>query len=152
MLINPRNAERKPWQMFFIGLIYASLAIFASYMVSSNNSVLARYSGMFVIIFTVAFTLPYIYYTLKLEERKDKEYDDESTLLKEHSKAIFSFLWLFLGFVVAFSFWYSFLNNGEEFFRVQFPLSVQPNPLQAIHWELQVQLRPYFVSWRSSTN
>ena len=126
-LINPKRAERQPWQMFFIGLLYASLAIFASYLVAGNNTALTRYSGMFVIIFTVAFTLPFVYYTLKLEERKDKEYEEETTLLKEHSKAIFSFLWLFLGFVVAFSFWYMALNNGEEFFRAQIETFCQIN-------------------------
>jgi stage II sporulation protein M len=126
-LINPKRAEKHPAQMFFIGLIYASLAIFASYLVSGENSVLSKYSGMFVIIFTVAFTLPFMYYTLKLEERKDKEYDEETTLLKEHSKAIFSFLWLFVGFVVAFSFWYIALDNGEEFFRAQIETFCQIN-------------------------
>lgn len=126
-LINPKRAEKHPLEMFFIGLVYASLAIFASYLVSSGNSVLSKYSGMFVIIFTVAFTLPFMYYTLKLEERKDKEYDEERTLLKEHGKAIISFLWLFVGFVVAFSFWYMTLNNGEEFFRAQIETFCQIN-------------------------
>jgi uncharacterized membrane protein SpoIIM required for sporulation len=82
---------------------------------------------MFVIIFTVVFTMPFVYYTLKLEERKDKELDQETTLLKEHGKAILVFMWLFLGFVVAFSFWYIALGNGEEFFRAQIETFCQIN-------------------------
>jgi stage II sporulation protein M len=126
-LINPKRAEKKPWQMFLVGIIYATLALIVSYMVCANNSVLSKYSGMFVIIFTVAFTLPFMYYTLKLEERKDKEYDEESTLLKEHGKAILSFLFLFIGFVVAFSVWYLFVDNGQEFFRAQIETFCQIN-------------------------
>lgn len=126
-LINPKRAEQKPSQMFFIGLLYASLALFVSNLICMNNSVLIDYSGMFMITFTVAFTLPFMYFTLKLEERKDKEYEQETTILKEHSKAIFSFLFLFMGFVIAFSFWYIMLDNGQEFFRAQIETFCQIN-------------------------
>jgi uncharacterized membrane protein SpoIIM required for sporulation len=126
-IINPKRAERQPWQMFFVGLLYASLAIGAANLVFAQDPVLSRYLGMFVIIFTVVFTMPFVYYTLKLEERKDKELDQETTLLKEHGKAILVFMWLFLGFVVAFSFWYIVLGNGEEFFRAQIETFCQIN-------------------------
>jgi hypothetical protein len=37
---------------------------------------------------------------IKLEERKDDDSINETRLLFEHRKAIFSFLWLFIGFVI----------------------------------------------------
>jgi len=59
-----------------------------------------------VVTFTVLCSFPFIYYIIKLEEGKDLEITKSGRLLREHSKAIRAFMWLFLGFVVAFSFWY----------------------------------------------
>ena len=126
-LINPKRAERQPWQMFFIGILYASLAIGVSSFLFAKDPVLSRYLGLFVITFSVIFTLPYVYYTIKIEERKDKEYEVESSILKEHGKAIMAFLFLFLGFVIAFSFWYIVLGNGQEYFRAQIETFCQIN-------------------------
>ena len=30
MLISPRKAERTPWELFFLGLVYASVAVLLS--------------------------------------------------------------------------------------------------------------------------
>ena len=127
LLVNPKKAERKPWHMFLIGFIYASLSVFIASFVFSGDSVLSNYMGIFIIMFCVIFSLPFVYYTIKLEERKDHEYNQERTLLKEHSKAILMFLWLFIGFVVAFSIWYMVLPNGENFFRAQIETFCQIN-------------------------
>jgi uncharacterized membrane protein SpoIIM required for sporulation len=129
LLVKPKRAERKPWQMFFIGLLYASISIWLAKFIFSNDPVLTKYLGIFVVTFSVIFSLPFVYYTIKLEERKDNELKtgDERVLLREHSKAILSFLWLFLGFVVAFSFWYIFLSNGSSFFNAQVETFCQIN-------------------------
>ena len=63
--------------------------------------------------------MPFMYYAIKLEEEKDVKIEGFTRLLKEHSKALMAFLWLFLGFVVAFSFWYLMLPSGEQNFRAQ---------------------------------
>jgi stage II sporulation protein M len=118
-IINPKRAERKPWQMFILGFIYASIAVGVSWLVFGRDPVLSKYIGLFVILFTVAFTLPYVFYTLKIEERKDKEYEEEIRITKEHGKALLAFLFLFAGFVIAFSIWYIVLDNGPQFFRAQ---------------------------------
>jgi len=40
-------------------------------------------------------------------------------LMKEHSKALIYFMFLFMGFVVAFSFWYIVFEDGNQNFRAQ---------------------------------
>jgi len=115
MLINPRKAERQPWELFFIGLFYASLSILLVNWIFGNDAVLVKYSGILVVTFTVMFTLPFIYYTIKLEEEKDSRIEGFIELLKEHSKALHAFMWLFLGFVVAFSFWYIVVSSNTSF-------------------------------------
>jgi uncharacterized membrane protein SpoIIM required for sporulation len=126
-LINPKSAERKPWGMFFVGIFYASLSMLLSHWFFMNDSVLSNYSGIFMIMFCVIFSLPYIYYSIKLEEQKDIEIEGEMTLLKEHGKVILSFLWLFMGFIVAFSFWYMVLPNGADSFKAQIETFCQIN-------------------------
>ena len=104
MLLSPRKAEREPWTMFFVGLIYASLSVLLVNWIFSSDAVLAKYSGILVVTFTVMFSLPFMYYLIKNEEEKDMHYEGIFRVLREHSKAIISLLWLFLGFIVAFSF------------------------------------------------
>jgi uncharacterized membrane protein SpoIIM required for sporulation len=127
LLINPKKAERKPWQMFFIGLFYASISVLMANLVFASDPVLSKYLGIFVLTFCVIFSMPFVYYTIKLEERKDMIYDEEKKLLKEHWNAIASFLWLFLGFMIAFSVWYMILPNGESLFRAQIETFCQIN-------------------------
>lgn len=111
LFIKPKRAERKPWEMFFIGLLYSSISLLLVSFVFSKDSVLSQYGGILVVTFTVLCTLPFMYYIIKLEEGKDVEISEEGTLIKEHSRAIKALMWLFLGLVVGFSFWYLILPN-----------------------------------------
>lgn len=127
LLINPKRAQGKSWEMFFIGFVYAALSILISTFVFGADPVLTKYQGIFIITFSVIFSLPFIYYTLKIEEKKDLQFDEESKILREHSKAIFSFLWLFLGFMLAFSLGYILIPGGESLFRAQIETFCQIN-------------------------
>ncbi len=115
LLLNPKKAERKSWEMFFVGLLYASLSILLVNWVFSGDAVLSKYSGILVEKFTVMFSIPFVYYIIKYEEKKDYEIEGSFRLLKEHGKALQAFMWLFLGFIVAFSFWYIVLESTQSF-------------------------------------
>jgi len=115
MLINPRKAERHPWELFFVGLFYASLAMILVDWVFARDAVLSKYSGVLLVTFTVLFSMPFVYYTLKLEESKITRSIGTLSLLREHRRALSTFLWLFLGFVVAFAFWYVIFSANMSF-------------------------------------
>lgn len=115
MLINPKKAERRPWEMFFIGAFYASLSVLLVTWVFAKDAVLVKSSGILVVLFTVMFSLPFIYYTLRLEESRIVKGRGSIQLLKDHRHAIYAFLWLFIGFVVAFAFWYNVLPTTDSF-------------------------------------
>ena len=115
MLLSPRRSERHPWEMLIIGLIYASISILMVHWIFSKDPVLSAYSGIFTITFVVMFSIPYIYSTIKLEEEKDSQTNSSTRLLKEHSKAIMCFLWLFLGFIIAFAFFYIVLGSTDNY-------------------------------------
>jgi uncharacterized membrane protein SpoIIM required for sporulation len=115
MLINPKKAERHPWEMLFIGMLYASLSILLVEWIFSQDTVLSQYSGILVVTFTVMFSLPFMYFTLRYEEEKIKPSKGTFSLLREHKRAIYAFLWLFVGFVIAFAFWYAILPTNQSF-------------------------------------
>jgi len=119
MLINPRKAERHPWEMFFIGAFYATLSLILVEWIFSGDPVLSKYTGILVVTFCVMFSIPFVYFAIKNEEEKDLQLQGFSRLLKEHGKAITYFMFLFMGFIVAFSFWYIVFLDGNQNFRAQ---------------------------------
>jgi len=110
MIIKPKRAERKPSSMFFIGLFYGIVSLLLVNFVFKGDTVLMEGAGLLLVLLTVLFCLPFVYFIIKLEEGKDVEITDSGKLIKEHSKAISALLWLFLGIVVAFSVGYILLG------------------------------------------
>lgn len=109
MFINPKLAERRPWELFFIGALYSSVALLLVSFVFVKDSILREGAGLLIVLFTVICCLPYVYYLIKQEEGKDVQISNEGKLIREHSKAIYGLMWMFLGFVVALSLWYLIL-------------------------------------------
>ncbi|MBT4376329.1 hypothetical protein HOD29_03060 [archaeon] len=110
-LVNPKRVEKGPWKMFFIGLLYASLSLLLVQLFFSSDPVLSKFSGILVVTFCVMFSIPFMYYMIKQEEKEDEEVVSFIGVWKIHKDAIYGFLWLFLGFVIAFSFWFLVLQD-----------------------------------------
>lgn len=105
-LIGPKKAEKKPLELFFLGLIYASIALFFSLWVFREQA------SLLMVFLTVFAATPLMVKTMSYEEKKDLKITKESVLLKEHAKALEFLMFLFLGFVVALSFWYIVLPES----------------------------------------
>jgi len=99
-LLFPLKAEKRPWQMFFLGFLYASIGIALSLWIFREQS-----SLIMVFMITMA-SLPIFYNAIKLEESKDMLIDNESAILKEHNKALIFLMLLFLGIMISSVFWY----------------------------------------------
>jgi uncharacterized membrane protein SpoIIM required for sporulation len=114
-LINPFKAVEKPWYMFFVGFVYATIAVFLSAIIFRNHS------SLVMVFLTVIATVPLMYKTMKMEEALDVRIKDELKLLKRHAKVIRFMLFLFFGFVVAYSFWYLVLpaEAAQNLFATQ---------------------------------
>lgn len=115
VLISPRKAEREPWELFFVGAFYASVAVLLVSWIFSRDAVLVKYSGILTVTFTVMFSIPFMYHMLRFEEKKIGLTQGMFRLLKEHERALWAFLWLFIGFVVAFAFWYIILPTTQSY-------------------------------------
>lgn len=114
-LTNIFRAEKKPFELFYIGFTYATIAVFLSLWIFKE------YSSMIMVFLTVLASIPLIYNAMKLEEKKDMTVEKNIVLMKEHSKALAVITFLFLGITIAFGFWYTMLpqNIVEVLFRTQ---------------------------------
>lgn len=114
-IISPKKAEKVPWHMFFVGLIYASLSLLLVKLFFANDPVLYEYAGMIVVTFCVMFSIPFMYYVIKIEEEQDEHIEGFFTVWHAHKDAIYAFMWLFFGFIIAFSFWNIVLEDPNIF-------------------------------------
>ncbi len=114
-MFNPRRLEKGPWKMIFVGILYASLSILLVKWFFSSDAVLSRYSGIIVVTFCVMLTIPFMYFIIREDESEDEEEFGMLSVWEIHKDAIYSFLWLFLGFIIAFAFWYIVLQDSNLF-------------------------------------
>lgn len=105
-IISVFKAEKNPFQLFYIGFAYVTIAIFLSMWISME------YSSLIMVFFTVFAAIPLVYNALKDEEKKDIIIKSNITFLKEHSKLLAVILFLFLGATIAFAFWYTILPQN----------------------------------------
>lgn len=105
-LKNPFSAENKPWHLFFIGALYATIGIFMA------NWIFKDYASMIMVFLIVMACIPLLYKTLKYEEKKDITLKGgEVTLLREHGKALSFLIFLFMGCTLALVLWYVVLPS-----------------------------------------
>mgnify|MGYP006292538337 CR=1 FL=1 len=105
-LINPAKAEKPPARLTLFGLLYASLGILLGLWVFRT------YASMIFVFLAAMAAVPLMYNTIKYEEKKDLQDLSEKRLLKEHGKALSSFMYLFLGMTLACVLWYTILPSG----------------------------------------
>lgn len=99
-IINPFRAEQNPHRMFPIGVLYYTVAMLLSLWIFEE------YSSIITVFFVTMASLPLIFSTIKLEEKKDMSDISERALIKEHGKALSFFVFLFIGITLAAAFWY----------------------------------------------
>jgi len=115
-LVNPLQAKHHPLRLFFIGILFSSIALLFSLWIFRNQA------SLVMVFLTVIVSIPLMYGTLKQEEDFDIDtHNSEGKILNEHRKAITFLTFLFLGFVVGFSLWYVFLpaSLSDSLFNTQ---------------------------------
>jgi uncharacterized membrane protein SpoIIM required for sporulation len=105
-IMNPFSAVNKPWHMFFTGLVYASLALFLSVWVFRDSS------SLIMVFLTVLAAVPIMHASMKMEENNTVTLKDEPAILRRHSKVMVYLLYLFFGFVVAYTLWFLVLPDS----------------------------------------
>lgn len=115
-LISAKAAEKEPWEMFFVGMLYAVIAVFLGLFVFGRSDV-----SLIIVFLTVLASTMLMYDTLKVEALTDKKSKTEKSMLKHHARAVAFFVFLFLGFVVTFTATYIFLpmDMSQQVFQTQ---------------------------------
>ncbi len=138
ILFSAKRAERHLLEVFAVGFFYASLSLLISLWL------LPEYSSLIMVFFTVISCLYLMQGFLIREEKKERNFNDESWLLKQHSRTILSFMSLFFGFLLAYLFWtivlpdqfvstvFNIQNNAFESIRAISGNSVAPNAFKII--------------------
>jgi len=95
--INPLKAARKPWHMFFVGFLYAVVSAFLAIWI------FRQHASLVMVFLTVIAAVPMMYSTMKKEEEADVTLSNEGEIMKEHFAVLKYLVYMFLGFVVAYS-------------------------------------------------
>lgn len=106
-LITPLGAEERPWQMFFLGILFSLVGIGFSVWVFEGQS------SLVMVFLIVMASIPIVFNTMRLEEKKDELDYAEAYLLKEHAKALSLYMFLFAGIVAACAFIYVFAPESR---------------------------------------
>ncbi|MBN1923692.1 MAG: stage II sporulation protein M [Nanoarchaeota archaeon] len=105
--LTPSDARRNSWSLFFVGLIYTSIAILLSLIVFPGQA------SIFSIFLTTLATSPLFFLLMKDEESITINFENQSIpVFRNHLNIISVFFFLFLGYTVAFSLWFSFLPDN----------------------------------------
>ncbi|MBI2673481.1 stage II sporulation protein M [Candidatus Woesearchaeota archaeon] len=114
-IIGPKKAERQPKEMFFYGFLYSFVAVLLSLWIFGDQA------SLVMVFLIVLASVPLVYRTFKLEEKKDEKIKNETTLLREHAKALTFLMYMSLGIIFCLSLFFIFLpeNAVNNLFRSQ---------------------------------
>lgn len=107
-ILNPSQAEKKPYLMVILGFVLTCLATLIGYRFFSE------YASIVVVAFIAVGATPLMYRIIKYEEEKDLLDLPQRILLEEHWKALSAFMFLFLGIALATTLLYILLPIGVE--------------------------------------
>jgi uncharacterized membrane protein SpoIIM required for sporulation len=109
--INTKKFFDKPYTVFFVAIFISTVSIILS------SNLLENLSSVIVITFTI---MPLIPLTMKIFEEEEHTFEKLIDLFSNKSILKF-YAWLFLGLIVSFSFWYTFLpkNVSDRVFSQQ---------------------------------
>ncbi len=119
-LIGAPGAEKKPFVMLPLAFLYATVGVFIGLWIFPN------YAGLTMVFFTVMALLPIMLRIISFEESKvfSKVYSGLS-----HKEAMPFFVFMFLGTVLAFTFWFTVFPEKavDNLFRIQITTIEQIN-------------------------
>ncbi|MBI2579580.1 MAG: stage II sporulation protein M [Candidatus Aenigmarchaeota archaeon] len=124
-ILNPKNAEDKPWHVFIIAFFYTLVAVFFAHkMFPAQASILS------VALITILF-VPFFQKLFELEEEKDEDAARRRTrgnMFSRHRQTISVFSAFFLGTAISMTFIYVFFPEFGSVFSLQADVVRQLNP------------------------
>lgn len=115
LLVNPKKIQGKSWELIFLGIVYALVSVFLALWIFRD------YASIVMIALTIVVSIPLVRSIISVEEKKDLQIKQEFRLFEEHGKAILCLLYLFVGYTIAFLFFYLVMPSAllEKIFSAQ---------------------------------
>lgn len=129
VILSLKKAEKRPWLLFFVGLLYSIISFLLVKFIFSTDVVLSRYSGLLVVLFSVLFSIIFVYNSIRLDERENIKDKSEKKAFFHDWKILSMFVWLFLGFLMGFCFCQIIFKNPFDFNAQMETYCVMNNPL-----------------------
>jgi uncharacterized membrane protein SpoIIM required for sporulation len=102
-IIIPAEMERHPKRMLIVGFVYATIGLVLGLFI------FGKYASLASIFLTSMPLIVIVYKAIALEEKKDLIIHKEFSLMKEHKYVLSFFMYLFMGMLVAYAFWFFIL-------------------------------------------
>lgn len=102
-VISPWKIEKKPIEMLLVGFSYSTIGLLLALLTFGKYASLA---GVFITTIPLVVIMTKV---IRFEEEKDLMIHKERFLIKEHGKALSMFLFLFIGMLISYSFWFTIL-------------------------------------------
>lgn len=99
MLLNAKKAERHPVEMMIVGFFYVSISVFLGLWIFPGNA------SLVIVFLTLTSCLYVVQGALIIEEKKEKNLVEEKKLIHLHIRTLKFLMFLFIGFLIAFTFW-----------------------------------------------
>jgi len=116
-LLNPKKAREKPWEVFFVAMLYTTVAVILSTALFPEQS-----SILTIALITILF-VPFIHQLFKKEEEKDELIAEKkakpTNLFQRHKDIIVTYSLLFLGIIVALTIIFTFFPEYGNVFDLQ---------------------------------
>ncbi|RLE44205.1 hypothetical protein DRJ19_00935 [Candidatus Woesearchaeota archaeon] len=138
-LVSPFKVKHKPWITLIIGFLYALIAVFL------GNWIFKEYASLLIVFLTVAAAIPFMYITIKYEEQIAAKNKERITAVKEHAPALAAFVFLFIGFVLAYVVCYCLLPLDV----VQRSFHVQTLTIQAINSKITASTSAKMIAFKT---
>jgi uncharacterized membrane protein SpoIIM required for sporulation len=110
-ILNPKNAEDKPWHVLIITFVYSFISIYFSLQAFNSQA-----SALSIAMITILF-VPFFQKLFETEEKVERT--PESGFFKRHEKVIAVYSTFFLGVILAFSLVFNFFPDAESVFSLQ---------------------------------
>jgi uncharacterized membrane protein SpoIIM required for sporulation len=105
-IVVPESWEEHPRRMLIIGFVYSTIGLFLGLWV------FGKYASLAGIFLTTIPLVVIMYRAINCEEEKDMRICKEYLLIKEHMHILWFFLYLFVGMVLSYCFWFTFLPTA----------------------------------------
>ncbi len=116
-ILDPHKAEKKPWVVFFISIIFTILSIFVSHIIFPS-----QVSILTIAFITILFT-PFFNHLFNIEEKKEEEEAEgkiKEGIFQRHEQVIKIFSYFFFGIIVVMTFVFIFFPSfSQNLFSLQ---------------------------------